>query len=383
MGVHVLCAHYFYLRVIIMEYVLEIKQILEYARVRMYRELIQKLMADRSLSYRGTSNLFSFMVLCSYANFRSCRKRIDGISYLIGPGEWICNLRDIAGWFRQRRLYEAEEILYQLAERGFISYEFLPGRKMLRYRILNWDKFNTVLEYECRSHKDCGFFFFPICYAEKLIDGKTCSELDAVMDLWLNTIYMDERVKGSDLGPVVYFRNTTGDPVTSYSNMAQRWGRSKATVFRFIRKLEGMGYITSLNFSGSHGSIIYLNNYLSTMFSISDVPVDKSEVAFALRLRVKVEEKSPSPEQNNANNSVSKEKNTVSKEVVQVLAERVLQMLSQCGFSCCGCEKKAAKLYILSAYGEFALEVICRKRRRAGATKSTYRFAVKIVDSSG
>ena len=71
---------------------------------------------------------------------------------------------------------------------------------MVAYEIQNWDKFNTVLEYECRSYKDCGFFFFPICYADMLLEGRVCSELDAVMDLWLNTIYMDERVEGSDLG---------------------------------------------------------------------------------------------------------------------------------------------------------------------------------------
>ena len=49
-------------------YTLEIKQIVDYPRVRIYRELIQKLLADESLSRRGDCRLFSFMVLCSYAN---------------------------------------------------------------------------------------------------------------------------------------------------------------------------------------------------------------------------------------------------------------------------------------------------------------------------
>ena len=367
-----------------MEYILEIKQILEYPRVRIHRDLIQKLMGEKSLSMRGTSNLFEFMVLCSYANFRSSRKRIDGKSHLIGPGEWICGLKEITGWFRTRWQYQAVDILDRLKEEKFISYSFLPGTKIIRYRVLNWEKFNTFLEYECRCPKDIGFFFFPICYAEKLIDGKVCSELDAMMDLWLNTIYMDERVLGSDLGPVVYFRNATGDPMTNYSFIARRWGRSKATVSRMIGKLDEMGYVNCLGFSGNLGTVLYLNGYLSTMFNITDVPVDKAEVAFALKLRVRVEEPELQTATETEENSVSKPKNSVSKELLEILASKVLEMLTQQGFACCGCGKKAAKLYTLSdACGEFTLEVVCRGKRTPGAKKRKYRFEVRIVDSSG
>lgn len=367
-----------------MEYILEVKQIVDYPRVRIHRDLIRKLMDDTSLSMRGTSNLFEFMVLCSYANFRSSRKRIDGKSHLIGPGEWICSLREISGWFRTRWQYQAVDILDRLKDQKFISYSFLPGTKIIRYRILNWEKFNTFLEYECHCPKDIGFFFFPICYAEKLIDGKICSELDAMMDLWLNTIYMDERVKGSDLGPVVYFRNATGDPMTNYGNIAGRWGRSKATVCRLLRKLDELGYINCLTFSGTTGTVLYLNGYLSTMFNITDVPVDKAEVAFALKLRVRVEVAELPAAAEPVENSVSKPKNTVSKEMLEILAAKVLEMLSQQGFACCGCGKKSPKLYTLSdACGEFTLEVVCRGKRTLGAKKRKHRFEVRIVDSSG
>ena len=156
----------------IMAYTLEIKQIVDYPRVRIYRELIQKLLADESLSRRGDCRLFSFMVLCSYANFRSSRLRIDGVSHLIGPGEWICSLREMAGWFGCSRLHQATAILEELAQAGFLTFRILPGTKLVHYRILNWGTFNTVLEYECRCQKDCGFFFFPISFGKRLMEGK-------------------------------------------------------------------------------------------------------------------------------------------------------------------------------------------------------------------
>jgi hypothetical protein len=323
------------------------------------------------------------MILCSYANFRFCRRRIDGKTHLIGPGEWICSLREIAGWFRKRRLCDAEAILATLAKLGFIKYKFLPGTKMVSYEILNWDKFNTVLEYECRSYKDCGFFFFPICYADILLEGNICSELDAVMDLWLNTIYMDERVKGSDLGPVVYFRNASGCPLTSCNRIAVRWGASKAKACRMIGKLEELGYISTLRFSGGQGSVIYLNSYLSTMFSITDIPVDKDEVAFTLKLRIRVEANVTENQAADTEAVVSKSEIAVSKEHLPVIMEHILQTLSQCGFHCCSCTKKHAKLYILSACDGYRLEIRCKAKKRPRSQKGVYRFSVRIQGNSG
>ena len=70
------------------EYTLEIKQIVDYPRCRIYRQFVQALIADRSIRVSGGSGLFYFVVLCAYANFRTSYKRIDGISYTIYPGEW-------------------------------------------------------------------------------------------------------------------------------------------------------------------------------------------------------------------------------------------------------------------------------------------------------
>ena len=79
------------------EYTLEIKQIVDYPRCRIYRQFVQSLIADRSIRVSGGSGLFYFVVLCAYANFRTSYKRIDGISYTIYPGEWISLWRNCPG----------------------------------------------------------------------------------------------------------------------------------------------------------------------------------------------------------------------------------------------------------------------------------------------
>ncbi len=138
------------------------------------------------------------------------------------------------------------------------------------------------LDYSCPCQKDFGFFFLPVSTAGKLMEIGTASEMDAVLDLWISAIYQDDPVAGSDLGPVAYFRNGTGSPLVSYTELAQRWGHSRSTVGRMLKRLSDAGYLELMSFPGRSGSVIYLKNYLSTMFQISDVLVNKDEVALRL-----------------------------------------------------------------------------------------------------
>lgn len=50
-----------------MDYQLEIKQTVDYPRCRIYREFIRTLMEDRNIRTNGSSYLFYYMALCSYA----------------------------------------------------------------------------------------------------------------------------------------------------------------------------------------------------------------------------------------------------------------------------------------------------------------------------
>ena len=79
-----------------MDYQLEIKQVVDYPRCRVYREFIQSLIADRSIRTNGCSGLFLLyrpLFLCKLQNFLSCP---DGITYTIYPGEWICRLSELS-----------------------------------------------------------------------------------------------------------------------------------------------------------------------------------------------------------------------------------------------------------------------------------------------
>lgn len=92
---------------------------------------------------------------------------------------------------------------------------------------------------------------------------------------------------------MVCLRNGTGSPLVIYSELAARWGISKATADRVLKKFEKLEYISLMAFPGTKGSVIYLKNYLSTMFWISDVLVDKEEVAMVLNIRLSLPDKCP------------------------------------------------------------------------------------------
>ena len=224
------------------EYQLELKQIVDYPRCRIYRQFIGLLMKDKNIRVGGTSRLYHFTVLSCFANFRTSYKRIDGISYTIYPGEWLCRVSELTEWFRTRFQHQALAILRELQDRHLITYTLLGRGKLVKFKIKGWCKYNRVLEYNAPCQKDTGFFFLPISVANELVSAGRCSEMDAMLDLWINTVYNDTQVQGSEVGPVVYMRNGTGSPLSGYAELAQRWGVSKATAGRYLRKMQELGY---------------------------------------------------------------------------------------------------------------------------------------------
>ena len=77
----------------------------------------------------------------------------------------------------------------------------------------------------------------PVVVATELVSAGRCSEMDILLDLWMSAVYNDSQVQGSEIGPVVYLRNGTGSPLVTYNEMAGRWGISKATTGRVLKKL--------------------------------------------------------------------------------------------------------------------------------------------------
>lgn len=320
-------------------YQLQIKQIVDYPRCRIYRQLIQYLIKDSNIRSGGSSGLFYYTVLCCYANFRMSYKRIDGISYTVHPGEWICRISELKEFLRLKTNKQTFDVLNSLQKRHLIEFTVLGHGKLIKYGINNWCKTNRVLDYNAPCQKQTGFFFLPISVANELVSFGKCSEMDAVLDLWINTIYNDEQVQGSDVAPLVYIRNGTGNPLLSCEQLSKRWGISKTTVCRYLNKLKKEDYIMTVNFQGTHGSAIYVKRYLSTMFEISDVLLDKEELAMALNIDIKVPEEASENKELSSNITVSNFLNSVSKTAVEVLIQKVGKILSLQGFPCPLCPK--------------------------------------------
>ena len=350
-----------------MNYQIEIKQIVEFPRCRIYRDFIRSLITNKSIRTNGSSFLFYYIVLCSYANYRSSYRRMEQITYMIGPGEWICTITDLQSWFRCRFQHQALSIMSELKKQNYISYTTLGNRKIIKFRIIDWPKDNTVLEYSCPCQKDNGFFFFPISKVHELISMDKSSEMDILLDLWIHAIYNDPHVQGSSSGPVVYYRNNTGNPLTSYQTLGERWGHSKATVSRILKKFEEMNLITLITFRGKHGSLIYLNHFLSVMFEISDVMIDKEEIAMQMQLPIHIQE---GCEDTSVSENVTEEQIIVSENTscvpvshMRFIIHKVIELLKTQGIPCCECIKTQYILSPLSACKEktntLNLNIIC------------------------
>jgi len=339
-------------------------------------------MNDRTFHSRGGSGFFYFMALCSFANFRTSYRRLEGTSYTLFPGEWICRVSEITEWFRTRFQCQAIGILDYLQKQQYITYSRHAGGNLVKFKITGWEKFNTVLDYNAPCQKDTGFFFFPVSKANELIRMGKCSELDIVLDLWIHTVYNEEQVRGSDVGPVVYFRNCTGDPFVSYNEMAERWGISKSTAGRILNKLAEQDYLTLVPCTGRRGSVIYLNNYLSTMFDISDVMIDKEEVAMTLNINIRVDEEMETqiPVITEEQICVPAEIPSVPKTHIVRLIQKLAQTLVAFGIPCCECPKSMYKLY---AYPGCAEKLIYEIDIGCSLGETRYRFEVKITPLDG
>ena len=361
------------------EYQLEIKQLVSYPRCRIYREFLQTQIADRGVRTNGRPGLFCYTVLCSYANFRTSYLRVDGISYTVYPGEWICRVEELTKSLRFRFRRQALDALEALQRRHLIQYSLLGRGNLVKYKIINWHRHNTVLDYNCPCQKETGFFFLPVTTATERVSAEKCSEMDILLDLWISAVYRDDQVQGSFNGPVAYFRNGTGCPLASYSELAQRWGLSKATAGRILRKLERAGHISMLTFPGRHGTAIYLQNYLSTMFRISDVQVDKDEVAMSLCIKVSAPNGKNQPVCCGSNREI-----IVSKTHRRIMAQKALQLLAAQGFGCAGCPRMTYKLYPLSddSKGMYERDTVVRRFRmdiRCPSGAAVYTFEISTA----
>ena len=205
--------------------------------------------------------------------------------------------------------------------------------------------------------------------------------MDAVLDLWLNTVYNDPQVLGSDVGPVVYLRNGTGCPLVSYAELASRWGISKATAGRYLKRMADRGYLQLAAFPGTHGTTIYLQNYLSTMFQLSDIVVDKEEIAMSLGIKLELQEETAltiaAPIDSNEAGSVSEmNRHRIERKMREILVAQ--------GLPCASCAKSKYMLLPLSDDCEVTIEGGPPLRRwlqlvvTCGDAQEVYHFELRL-----
>lgn len=129
-----------------------------------------------------------------------------------------------------------------------------------------------------------------------------------------------------------------------------------------------------MTFPGRHGSVIYLQSYLSTMFQISDVMIDKEEVAMILNIKLELPEKDDSTDDNILEHEicVSDDLTCVSKHHIEIVIQKMAKILFVQGISCFECPNSRYKLYPLSddCTGEYYI----RARKEYGC-----RFGLAIL----
>ena len=72
------------------EYQLEIKQIVEFPRCRIYKEFVEMLMCAPGIKTSGGCGLYHYTMLSSFANFETKNRKISGVNYTVFLGELLC-----------------------------------------------------------------------------------------------------------------------------------------------------------------------------------------------------------------------------------------------------------------------------------------------------
>ena len=333
------------------EYQLEIKQIVEFPRCRIYKKFVEMLMCDPDIKTSGGCGLYHYAVLSCFANFETKNRKISGVNYTAFPGELLCTMDELLVLLRVKNKWQALAILSDLQRRHFIEFNILDDGNCVKYRIKDWHKLNRALDEAAPCHEDKGYFCLPTYVVSNMIGRRHLSEMDALLDLWLNAVYDDSRVQNSVVDPIVYMRNGTGKPTVDSGQLAKRWNVSAKTAEKYLQKLKNHGYIYYKADIGVNGMMVYLGKDITSMFRLSDVLLDKEEIP--LRVGVKLE-----LNEDELQGGFSK-----IPQLREIIMKKVSTVLSSQGFPCFGCRRFSYNLTRISAFDErptrYALTLLC------------------------
>ena len=264
--------------------------------------------------------------------------------------------------------------LERLQKQHLISFQTLGRGNVVRYKICDWRgitrSWSTMPPARrTPAFSSCRFPLPPTSSVQTAAQRWTLC-----WTLWVSAIYNDNQVQGSDLGPVVYFRNGTGNPLVTYTELAARWGLSRATVGRVLKKLAALDYISLMSFPGAW------QRNLSAKISVHHVrdfgcDGDKEEVAMTLNIRLELPKEDSTGHDAPALEHeviVSDELASVSKSHIEIILQKMAQILMAQGISCFGCPLSRYKLYPLS--GDCREDLLPRARER-----SLLRFGLAVL----
>ena len=340
-----------YKEVLLTEYQLEIKQIVEYPRCRIQKKFVEMLMCDPDIKTSGGCGLYHYTVLSSFVRFETTNRKISGVNYTVFPGELLCTMDELFVLLRVKSKYQALSILTDLQRRHFIEFNILDDGNCVKYRIKDWEKFNRAMDAFAPCHEDKGYFYLPTSVVSNLIGRRHLSEMDAFLDLWLNTVYDDNRVQSSVVDPVVYMRNETGKPTLDCGQLAKRWNVSASTAEKYLQKLKNNGYIYYKETIGENGLVVYLGKDLISMFRVSDVLLDKEEIPMKVSVKLELNEEE-------LQGGFSK-----IPQLREIIMKKVSTLLSAQGFPCFGCRRFTYSLTRISNLEEkptrYILTLLC------------------------
>ena len=102
-------------------------------------------------------------------------------------------VEELSRYFRTRFRRQTLAALEGLQKKNLISFLVLAHGKLVKFKIRAWRRHNTILDYNAPCQKDTGFFFFPVSTATELVSAGHCSEMDAVLDLYMGKVALSLR----------------------------------------------------------------------------------------------------------------------------------------------------------------------------------------------
>lgn len=211
----------------------------------------------------GKGIMGNWAKLAACAAYRKGTALYCGYENAVTPGMWsggVTGLKSILG-VKSRTV--ALQILQELSELGYLTYELDPKTKKLTYQITDWVmkcSGRECLDGSVYATSGYGFLCLPRSITDRLAEqGKVFGEADAWLDLWCHTVSEDPANAFSCLAPVVQYGRF--HIILTLETLGQRWGWEKTKVWRFFKKHGDVFALYRL--PGSYGCLIFNRVYPS------------------------------------------------------------------------------------------------------------------------